>query len=112
DYIDMLSFFGYNLIETEPQHLVVSKNQSAAVQEKTVRLRDLLISRIRRNGMRQMMHFPGTLTGDDKRFEHLSNEKSVPYGSDTEKRYEEYYRIFAEAAAPYLDFVMTHWVDS
>src|SRR5207237_6397682 len=81
DYIDMLNFFGYNLIETEPQHLVVNKNQSAAVQEETARLRDLLVSRIRRNGMRQMMHFPGTLTGDDKRFEHLSNEKSVPYGS-------------------------------
>ena len=36
----------------------------------------------------------------------------VPYGPDSKARYEQYYRELAESAAPYNDFVLTHWVDA
>lgn len=97
DYVDLLDFFGYNLLETSVIPFTEANSSEA------VRRRDLFHERVRRNGMRQSLQFKGTL---------MPPGGSLPYGPETRSRYEEYYRKSAEAAAPYLDSVLTHWVDA
>ncbi len=109
DYVDMLDFFGYNLLETRltayPQN---EKNEQA------IRRRDVFHQRARRNGMRQMMQFKGTMFVPASGRHDTRHQAGgpLPYGAGTRDRYAEYYRRSAEAAAPYLDAVLTHWVDS
>jgi len=99
DYIDMLDFFGYNAIESEPGQLVADKSNStekALVDAK----RSIFVDRIRRNGMAHGVHVTATLDGD------------VPYRDDTKQRYEDYYNSLAQSVGPHVDWAMTHWLDS
>lgn len=98
DYIDMLDMFGYNGIEFPPALYRPSDNDATS----TVRRRAVR-QRITSNGIRAVLKLDGTL---------FDGEGSVPYGSDTEARYHDYYRTRAEAAAHDMDYVLTHWVDA
>ena len=98
DYIDLLDFFGYNGIE-EPPMLYNPKENADPV---AVARRKVVRERIERNGMIAVAKIDGTLFANGP----------VPYGSDTKAQYDQYYRQMAEAAAPYNDFLLTHWVDA
>jgi hypothetical protein len=106
EYIDMLDFFGYNLIETAAAGLMPKKRASPEEQAKVARRRDALVDSIRRNGMQHRVFFNGTLFREDD-----NKGERVPYGPDTHHLYEEYFRRTAEAVAPYADSVLTHWLD-
>jgi hypothetical protein len=106
DYIDMLDFFGYNLIETGAAQLMPGKGASPAEQAKVESRRDALVQSLRRNGMQHRVFFNGTLFGEG------NNGGAVPYGADTRHLYEEYFRRTAEAIAPFADSVLTHWLDA
>ena len=106
DYVDMLDFFGYNLIEVGAAHLMPAKGASPSERAKLESRRDALVRGVRRNGMQLRVKLDGTLSGGG------DNKGAVPYGSDTRHLYEEYYRRTAEAVAPFADSVLTHWLDA
>jgi len=86
DYVDMLDFFGYNLLETDLSRPGVKT--------------ETFVKHARQNGMRLQTQSTGTLLNP-----------TVPYGSDTHQQYVNEYNMRAEADASYLDTVLTHWVD-
>jgi hypothetical protein len=100
-YVAMLDFFGYNIIESEIDQLTPDSHASSAEIEETMKTRrSLFVNSIRHNGMGHGVHFIGTLDG------------GVPYGSDSKKRYDDYYNSAAQAVGPHIDWVMTHWLDA
>jgi hypothetical protein len=103
DYIQMLDFFGYNLIESEGSAFIPEGGASPLEQANVTQRRDIFLDSIRRCGMHHRVFFDGTLMSKDG--------QHIPYGPDTRQLYEEYYRTNAEAIAPYADSVITHWLD-
>ncbi len=100
DYIDMLDFFGYNGIEEPPNLYAPDQNGDPAA----IARRKIVREHVERNGMISIVKIDGTLAS--------GGSGGVPYGADTKTRYEQYYREMAESAAPYNDYVLTHWVDT
>ncbi|HVT29385.1 MAG TPA: hypothetical protein VHE81_15325 [Lacipirellulaceae bacterium] len=100
DYIDMLDFFGYNGIEEPPNLYAPAENDDSTA----VARRRIVREHVERNGMISIAKIDGTLAG--------GGSGAVPYGADSKERYEQYYREMAESAAPYNDYVLTHWVDA
>lgn len=104
DYIDMLDFFGYNLVETPPRPFTNVESATSESERKKARRRlNAFLDRVRQNGLRYMLKFNGTLFG---------RRGPVPYGPDTGEQYERHYRRIAELAGPHADMVLTHWVDA
>ncbi len=102
-YIDMLSFFGYNLLETMASISArLSGGSEQERQEARSRLEEL-VQHCRENGMLHQLQYNGTL---------FDKGDTIPYGPDTRDRYLDHYSKSAQAMAPYLDRVLTHWVDA
>jgi len=104
DYVNMLDFFGYNLIEISAARLIVGNGSPSAEQREQVRRHHALYDAVRRNGMKLRIFLDGTLI--------IPGKGHVPYGADTRHLYQEYYKRIAETAAPYADSVITHWLDA
>ena len=98
DYVDLLDFFGYNGIEEPPMLYAPTEKDDGFALERRKTIRD----HVQRNGMLAVAKIDGTVFRDG----------ALPYGADTKEQYDAYYRQMAEAAAPYNDFVLTHWVDA
>jgi hypothetical protein len=104
DYLDMLDFFGYNMIETSYRlYLREERARSPEEEEKEQRWLDAFLGNARRNGLRLQIQFNGTMFGPGG---------SIPYGKETKIKYEEFYSRVGRIAGPHLDSVVTHWVDA
>ena len=98
EYADLMDFCGYNGFEEPPAFYQPDQTDAA-----TIARRKTLREHLDMNGMIGVAKIDGTLSDE---------HGAVPYGADTRERYDAYYRAMAQTAAPYNEFVLTHWVDA